>query len=318
MKIVYKTLVLACITLGLFSCKKDDNSSKIVKRDYAEVYAKDIKSIESFLKSHKITVNGANDISYSQATNGTIWDQPDYVLKSIELTNDSRSNDSKTKYTTSGETDDKVIYKVYYLVINEGGGNSPVSYDDVYTNYSAYTLENKLVDKNNIGFWSSFPNQGNGSYAEVISGFRQILSQIKTAESISVNPDGSYTATNPGRVVVFLPSGLGYFNHAQNNISAYTPLIFDITLLSLKEIDHDNDGILTKYEDVDGDGNIWNDDTDGDRKPNFLDSDDDADGKLTREEITYTIDGQQFLYEFESIPTCPSGTIKKHLDPNCQ
>lgn len=312
MKNVYKTIVFFLISLAFFNCKKDDNV-EVKVRDSKEVYAKDIESIENFLKSHQIIINGNNDVSFVASSDQTIWNQTTYPLQSIELKSDSR-----TQYVIGGENTDPVTYKIYYLIINSGTGVQPANFDNVFTNYSAYTLENKLVDKNNFGFWSSFPKQGNAIFGEVISGYRQILAKIKTAESIVINPDGTYNAQNPGRVIVFIPSGMGYFDKAKDNIPAYSPLIFDITLLSLEEIDHDNDGILTKYEDVNQDGNIWNDDTDGDGKPNFLDPDDDADGKITREEITYTQNGKQLIYEFENIPTCTGGTIKKHLDPNCK
>ena len=49
-------------------------------------------------------------------------------------------------------------------------------------------------------------------------------------------------------------------------------------------VDSDGDGIYDIYEDVDGDGDITNDDTDGDGIPNYLDPDDDGDGILTIDE----------------------------------
>lgn len=48
--------------------------------------------------------------------------------------------------------------------------------------------------------------------------------------------------------------------------------------------DDDNDGILTKNEDVNKDSSPINDDTDNDGVPNYLDANDDGDSKLTREE----------------------------------
>ena len=50
------------------------------------------------------------------------------------------------------------------------------------------------------------------------------------------------------------------------------------------DADDDNDSVLTKNEDIDGDGDPTNDDTDNDGIPNYLDSDDDNDGIPTREE----------------------------------
>ena len=54
--------------------------------------------------------------------------------------------------------------------------------------------------------------------------------------------------------------------------------------VNFRDTDDDNDGILTKDEDVNNDGNPMNDDTDSDGIPNYLDSDDDGDGILTIDE----------------------------------
>lgn len=52
--------------------------------------------------------------------------------------------------------------------------------------------------------------------------------------------------------------------------------------------DDDGDNIPTIDEDLDGDGDPTNDDTDGDGKPNYLDDDDDGDGVKTRDEENNT------------------------------
>lgn len=60
--------------------------------------------------------------------------------------------------------------------------------------------------------------------------------------------------------------------------------------------DDDNDGVLTKFEDVNKDGSPINDDTDDDGVPDFLDANDDGDGKLTLEEgSTIDTDGDGIL-----------------------
>lgn len=46
--------------------------------------------------------------------------------------------------------------------------------------------------------------------------------------------------------------------------------------------DTDNDGIADRFEDLDEDGDLMNDDTDEDGTPNFMDNDDDGDGILTQ------------------------------------
>ncbi|MEM9680021.1 MAG: DUF6252 family protein [Bacteroidota bacterium] len=48
--------------------------------------------------------------------------------------------------------------------------------------------------------------------------------------------------------------------------------------------DDDNDGVPTVFEDFNGDGDLDNDDIDGDGIPNYLDDDDDGDGVLTANE----------------------------------
>jgi hypothetical protein len=48
------------------------------------------------------------------------------------------------------------------------------------------------------------------------------------------------------------------------------------------DTDDDNDGILTKLEDADKNGQVTNDDTDKDGVPNYLDANDDGDSRLTK------------------------------------
>ncbi len=49
-------------------------------------------------------------------------------------------------------------------------------------------------------------------------------------------------------------------------------------------IEDDNDGIPAEFEDINGNGNLDDDDTDGDGVPNYLDQDDDGDNVLTASE----------------------------------
>jgi len=67
------------------------------------------------------------------------------------------------------------------------------------------------------------------------------------------------------------------------------------------DTDDDGDGIPTKVEDANNDGNPANDDADGDGIPNYLDFDSDGDGKLDSYEGTYDSDGD---------------TIPDYLDPD--
>ncbi|PNQ72296.1 hypothetical protein C1T31_12135 [Hanstruepera neustonica] len=63
--------------------------------------------------------------------------------------------------------------------------------------------------------------------------------------------------------------------------------IIDISL-----IEDDNDGIPAELEDINGNGDLTDDDTDGDGLPNYIDVDDDGDNVLTSAEIdSDNIDG---------------------------
>src|SRR5690606_32052266 len=98
---------------------------------------------------------------------------------------------------------------------------------------------------------------------------------------------------NYGLGVMFIPSGLAYFGSPLIGVPAYSNLIFRFELYQMEVNDHDNDGIPSYLEDINENGNVYDDNTDGDNIPNFLDNDDDGDGVLTINELlptTYVVD----------------------------
>ena len=97
--------------------------------------------------------------------------------------------------------------------------------------------------------------------------------------------DGTVDFDKFGRGLIFMPSGLGYFNSAQTSIPTYSPLIFEISVFTINKSDHDGDGVLSINEDPNKDGNPYNDDTDEDGVINMYDEDDDGDGILTKDEL---------------------------------
>lgn len=267
----------------LTSCNKDDDS-EVVIRDRQEVYNENIITIEDYLKNNKLVFDVASNSYIGEALNFgdvSIWDDTTYPLQSITVKNDSR-----VSAYTDGLNDDPVEYKLYYVKIDEGTGQTPLSIDSTLVAYKGWNLDNETFDQNNAGRWFSFPESDNAS----ISGFRQILSQLKAPTSLPASTS---------RLIVFIPSGLAYFSGAITNVGSYEPIIFDIQLKLIKERDHDADEIPSKYEDFSydnsgnrlygepGDGDFFNDDTDGDLIPDFLDYDDDGDGYLTKYEIRF-------------------------------
>jgi len=100
--------------------------------------------------------------------------------------------------------------------------------------------------------------------------------------------NGVVNYNNYGLGVMFVPSGLAYFAGITTG-SSYDNLIFKFELLQYEEEDHDGDGIPSYLEDLDGNGDISNDDTDENEFPNFIDLDDDGDEVLTFDELEQTI-----------------------------
>lgn len=299
MNIRYKALGLVLLFLIIFSvsCKKDDSVKVEPPRDYGVQYQAESDSIETYLNTHYIaSVDADMNITFAKIDNGqtSIKDQTDYPLL-YKMVNVSDSN-----------SDNDVDYKVYYLVLREGVGESPTRADLITAPYRGTLFDGTQFDYN--------PYPSMSLLSGAIDGWQEIIPLFKTGTYVDTpdNPDpASYQDYGAG--VMFLPSGLGYYNVSQTNIPAYSPLIFSFKLYNLEYIDTDGDGILSKDETVPG-VDIKDYDTDGDGIPNYKDTDDDNDGYLTRDEIT---DGDGNLYSFDDIPACDGGTVKKHLDPDC-
>ncbi|GAL68563.1 FKBP-type peptidyl-prolyl cis-trans isomerase FkpA precursor [Jejuia pallidilutea] len=131
---------------------------------------------------------------------------------------------------------------------------------------------------------------GNGIDAGgLIVGFRKVMPLFKVAENLVDNGDGTFDFVNHGTGVMFLPSGMAYYNNAPSGIPAYSPLIFKFEIYQSFDNDYDGDGVPSHKEDLNGDGEFFvdldnadaDDDTDGDGIPDYVDSDDDGDGVLT-------------------------------------
>ena len=307
MKNIYKALCFVVLATTLVACPKDDGSSFVI-RDRQEVYNENIAEIEDYLKTNFLTVDSEMNAIVTEIADGgtetSIWDQTIYPLQSFTVKNDTR-----TSVLIDGRIDDDVDYKIYYIVLNEGGGVTPATVDSTFTAYRGWNLSNTTFDQNIQGVWSSFPE----SNVSFISGYRQILSKIKTEASAPVdNGDGTFNRVDFGNVIVFIPSGLAYFNNSRENIVQYGPICFQIKLYSRKERDHDGDKILTKYEDINNDGDYFNDDSDGDELPDFFDVDDDADGILTKNEINLDASNNPILPH----PDCDLDGIPDYLDPD--
>ncbi|WP_432671555.1 hypothetical protein [Flavobacterium sp. SM2513] len=313
--------ILPLISVVLFSCSNDDSKKTTPPRDYTVQYPTDLDSIESYLKTHSFSVieeGGLTDVKIDTFIVGnvegkvSIWDNTEFPLQFKMVKNDTR-----TSYLVDGRISDPVDYKMYYFIINDGGGASTTRFDSTYVSYRGWRLtDSEQFDISNQPFWSTFPKTSNDETA-LISGFRQFTPLLNAAVPPFVTgPDGQVSYNNSGVGVVFLPSGLGYYNTFSSSIPSYSPIAFTVRLHSVRERDHDSDTVLSKYENGTGVEDLFSVDTDGDNIPDFLDNDDDNDNVRTILEVKNPATG--LPYEFANIPTCVGGTLKKHLDPNCQ
>ena len=289
----------------------------IPPRDFATQYATDLTDIEEYLKNYYI-----EDVS------------PDVVTKITKIPAGGTQPSiwsylNKTtfpKLLSKNVSLHDITYKVYYLVLREGVGQAPTNTDDVLSAYKGeYLSRTKVADVQTLS--ATFFEESNNpqkffSLNSTIAGWGESFPQFKTG-TYSSNADGTVTYNNYGAGVLFIPSGLGYYNSGSASIPAYAPLVFSIKLYEINRVDSDGDGIPNYLEDLNGDGymrvlatGVANpDDTDGDGIPNFLDTDDDGDGISTKKEIT---DLNGVLYPFASIPSCDGNTsdplrIKRHL-----
>jgi len=244
--------LFTALTIGfvLFSCGGGDSSS--ADYDAAGQSLKDDVTLIEYLQTH-----------YLNEEDGGIWTITNGETPLID------------QVETQNITKDDVSYKLYYLVQNEGVLMSPSRSDSVLTTYTGMMLDSVVFDARTTNIWFSL--------AGLIDGWGYGLSNFKAGTKV-LNEDESFYYENSGKGILFIPSGLGYKNIAQSYIPENSPLIFQITLNDVNESDDDNDGILSKLEDLDGDGDVKNDDTDGDTVPNYLDVDDDNDGILTKDE----------------------------------
>lgn len=287
-----KTYVLStlCVLALLSSCKKDDDSPvQIPPRDRTEQQVSDLDSLQSYLKSHyynRATFTDGGDHSISEliiselpkGDNGEYLAMPDPEINQMLSEAVDIDNPKTTKFQD-------VEYQFYILEINEGGGDNPHFSDMVRLNYEGLLTNGTVFDGSVTPVEFDLLN--------LIPGWKEVIPQFKTAENFVENGDGTVTFNNYGVGVMFLPSGLGYFANPTGSIPAYSNLIFKFELYQYEIADHDGDGIPSYMEDLNGDGDLFNDDTDGDGVPNFLDPDDDGDRVSTLNEMTrqtYTVD----------------------------
>jgi hypothetical protein len=322
--------IVLITTLSLFSCSKNDTAPTIdPPKDYAEQYKVDTAVIETYLDTHYLDMNLADED----------FADKDVVIKPIPVDGSKDPIKSYEANATEGNTNfpqlwsrnvslHGINYKVYYLVLRQGKGKSPTNADAVLASYNGSYLQSSTMITATQFEESKFPNQF-FSLLGTIKGWGEIFPQFKTG-SYASNSDNTITYTDFGAGVMFIPSGLAYYNTGAGSIPSYAPLVFSFKLYEIQRLDSDGDGILNYQEDLDGDRYIYDyrnlinypntpstnpDDTDGDGIPNFVDIDDDGDNYTTKLELKKP-DGT--YHTFETVPSCSGQTVKRYLIANCK
>ena len=272
-------LILVTLIFFLSSCGSDDNRVTVEINDYSEQLAIDDALLVDYLSTHFY-----NNQDFPRSENEIV---------SIEIDTISGDNadkipliDQVQQISVPVKDANKAIinHTLYYIVAQQGSEleRKPAIVDSTYVAYKGELLSGYKFDERVSPVW--FDN------ASVVSGFRYGLQHFAPG-TYSVNESGIIRFQDFGQGIIFMPSGIGYYASGLATIPNYSPLVFSVSVYTTNESDHDNDGILSKNEDPDRDGNPFNDDTDSDGILNFNDIDDDGDGILTYNEFDKDKDG---------------------------
>ncbi len=268
-------LILILIMVVGFSCGDDDdnNITEIPEADRTEQQLIDNDSLIGYLQTHYI--NQSNlinnpfvsfiDIEINELPDDGELPEPDHNSLLIDLV--------ETITTTYLD----VEYEYYVIRVNQGGSEySPNFSDRVRVSYEGSLMNNSIFD--------SSISPVDFDLTATIPGWGRVLPEFNNAEDFTINSDGTVTYNNPGIGIMFLPSGLGYYSAAAGSVPVYSNLIFKFKIYQSEYNDHDFDNVPSHLEDIDGDYDLTNDNSDDDPYADFVDSDDDNDGTLTVDE----------------------------------
>lgn len=255
MKMKLKYFFLFILGVAIFSCSDDDNNE--IDHDPVEQAILDDDELVDFLKSHYLT--------------------PEKEIAEIENGETPLFDIVSTDEITYADID----YKMYYYVDQVGIGMQPTRNDSVQILYKGFLLNGNKFDEN-----TNYTSQKSWFHLpQTIPGFRYGATYYRAGEKV-IYPDESFGYENTGNGFFFMPSGLAYGYFGTVGIPSNSPIYYFMDLGKIVEADADGDLVPNNIEDIDGDGDVMNDDTDEDGIPDYQDIDDDGDGILTKNEDT--------------------------------
>lgn len=309
----YGILVFMFVTVLFSSCSKDDGPGveSVPPRLLAEVAPENDEEIREFLQTHFY--------NYEE------FDTPpagfDYKIKIDTIAGDNMDKTPLMDQVTSAvvkvssyefglsEEENDISHTLYYLSAKSGSGERPTVADSVFVRYEGSLLDGTKFDASESFLWQELPF--------TLRGYANGIAKIEsgTPDGLVVNTDGSFSYSNSGIGLVIMPSGLAYFSGTgpSGRLPRYANLVFAIELGTyVYDTDSDNDGVPSIQEDVNGNGYLFDDNTDGnDIFADFQDGDDDGDGVSTRSEITD--ENGEIIFPY---PDADNDGVPDYLDPD--
>lgn len=288
---ILKSTLLFFVLVGIFSCKEDESNTTYIV-PFSEQAPIDDAVLRDFLStnyyneeefSNAISIPGFQfDIKFSEEPTVTGYDSNgDGVIDGSDVDDTTVFNRQRLLdiVETKNIKIDDIDHNLYILrVVNGEGLDQPKFCDSTYLAYKGMNLNKETFDNALIPIWLDL--------AGTVKGFSESVSEFKTALGAPIdNGDGTFTYDKYGVGAVFMPSALGYYASPPSSIGLYSPLIFTLKVLrAVVGTDHDNDGVPSYLEDLNGDHFLLNDDTDLDRLADYKDINDDNDPVLTVDE----------------------------------
>jgi len=147
-----------------------------------------------------ITISCSKIVTVSSSNNEPIEEKIDY-----EAINETEIQEYLTKNNLEAEKSDTGLY---YIINNEGTGNSPSPESNVTVNYKGNLLNGEVFDERaQIDF----------NLTKVISGFSEGIQYLK----------------EEGRITLIIPSKLAYGDRGYFTIPPGAVIIYEVTLLSV-------------------------------------------------------------------------------------
>ena len=140
--------------------------------------------------------------------------------KKIALINQVVKQFVKVK-TSSGDLIDHPIYTLKPKKVRA----NHLDFDSTYVSYKGILLNKNQFDRSFEPIWFDLTS--------VVRGFREGLGAFKSGD-FTVDQNNMVTFSNYGQGIIFMPSGLGYYNQNSGAIPEYSPLIFNQSVFSKK------------------------------------------------------------------------------------